>query len=71
MIFPQKLKVGDEVRIIAPAFSYQIIGEDVRKIATERLEQLGLKVSFGKNLGIIDSLCRQKCKSHFYGHRRF
>lgn len=55
MIFPQKLKVGDEVRIIAPAFSYQIIGEYVRKIATERLEQMGLKVSFGKNLGIIDS----------------
>lgn len=55
MIFPRKLKAGDEVRIIAPAFSYQIIGEDVRKIATERLEQMGLKVSFGKNLGIIDS----------------
>lgn len=55
MIFPQKLKAGDEVRIIAPAMSYQIIGDDVRQIAVERLENLGLKVSFGKNLGIIDS----------------
>ena len=55
MIFPQKLKIGAEVRIIAPAFSYQIIGHDVREIATKRLEQMGLKVSFGKNLGIIDS----------------
>ena len=55
MIFPQKLKAGDEVRIIAPAMSYQIIGDDVRQIAIGRLEKLGLKVSFGKNLGIIDS----------------
>lgn len=43
-----KLKSGDEVRIIAPSRSMAIIGEDSRKIATERLEKLGLKVTFGK-----------------------
>ncbi len=55
MIFPQKLKAGDEVRIIAPAMSYKIIGEDVRALAQQRLEDMGLKVSFGKNLDIIDA----------------
>lgn len=43
-----KLKPGDEVRVIAPSRSMVIIGEDSRKIATERLEKLGLKVTFGK-----------------------
>jgi len=54
MIFPQKLQKGDEVRIIAPAMSYKIIGEDVRLLAKERLEKMGLKVSFGKNIELID-----------------
>ena len=45
---PEKLKVGDEVRIIAPSRSMAILGEDCKKIATERLEALGLKVTFGK-----------------------
>lgn len=50
MIFPNKLKKGDEVRIIAPARSMLILGEDCKEIATKRLEELGLKVSFGKYL---------------------
>ena len=45
---PEKLKAGDEVRIIAPSRSMVILGEDCKKIATERLEALGLKVTFGK-----------------------
>ncbi len=47
---PNKLKKGDEVRVIAPARSLVIIGEDCKKIATERLEALGLKVTFGKHV---------------------
>ncbi len=47
-MIPNKLKPGDEVRIIAPSRSMVIIGEDSRKIANQRLEQLGLKVTFGK-----------------------
>ena len=47
-MIPQKLKPGDEVRVIAPSRSMVIIGEDSRKIANERLEKLGLKVTFGK-----------------------
>lgn len=47
-MIPQKLKPGDEVRVIAPSRSMVILGEDCKKIATERLEALGLKVTFGK-----------------------
>lgn len=51
---PEKLKVGDEVRIIAPSRSMAILGEDCKKLATERLESLGLKVSFGKHVMEFD-----------------
>lgn len=49
-IIPEKLKKGDEIRIIAPSRSMKILGEDVIKIAKERLENIGYKVSFGKNV---------------------
>lgn len=47
-MIPNKLKIGDEVRVIAPSRSMEILKEDCIKIATERLESLGLKVTFGK-----------------------
>ena len=49
-MIPNKLKAGDEVRVIAPSRSMKILGEDCIKIATERLESLGLKVTFGKHV---------------------
>ena len=49
-MIPNKLKPGDEVRVIAPSRSMAILGEDCKKIATERLEALGLKVTFGKHV---------------------
>lgn len=49
-MIPEKLKSGDEVRVIAPARSMNILGEDCKQIATERLESLGLKVTFGKHV---------------------
>lgn len=48
-IVPQKLKAGDEIRVVAPSTGIKIIGEDCRRIAKERFEAMGLKVSFGKN----------------------
>lgn len=48
MIIPNKLKKGDQVRIIAPARSMIILGKDCIDLATKRLEELGLKVTFGK-----------------------
>lgn len=49
-IIPNKLKLGDEIRVIAPSRSMCIINEEVTKIAKERLEKLGFKVTFGKNV---------------------
>lgn len=54
-MIPNKLKAGDEVRVIAPSRSMVILGEDCKKIATERLESLGLKVTFGKHVMESDS----------------
>ena len=35
-IVPEKLKAGDEIRVIAPATGLKIIGADCRPIAKER-----------------------------------
>ncbi len=48
-IIPEKLKKGDKVMVIAPARGIKIIGQDVREIATSRLESLGLQVVFAPN----------------------
>lgn len=53
-IIPPKLKVGDEVRIIAPSRSLSIITKDSREIADKRFADLGLKLSFGKYVEEID-----------------
>lgn len=50
MIIPDKLKCGDEIRVIAPSRSMKILKEDTIKLAKSRLEELGFKVSFGKNV---------------------
>lgn len=54
MAIPAKLKKGDGVRIISPARSLALISESVRQLGVERLEELGLVVSFGANALIKD-----------------
>jgi muramoyltetrapeptide carboxypeptidase LdcA involved in peptidoglycan recycling len=49
-IIPDKLKKGDEVRVIAPSRSMAILSEHTKKIANQRFNELGLKVSFGKHV---------------------
>ena len=49
-IVPNKLNVGDEIRVIAPSRSMKILSEEVIEIAKSRLEQMGFKVTFGKNV---------------------
>ena len=48
-IIPQKLKVGDEIRIIAPSRSLNVLRDDIFELAKKRLEEKGFKVSFSKN----------------------
>lgn len=49
-IFPEKLKQGDEARIITPSRSLAIISKENREIANKRFAELGLKLSFGKHV---------------------
>src|SRR3989338_9159683 len=48
-MIPPKLKNGDEIRIISPSRSMAIISKRVRKIAVQRFEDLGFKVTFSKH----------------------
>ncbi len=49
-IYSSKLKTGDEVRVIAPSRSLGIISGGLRQIANNRFNDLGLKISFGRNV---------------------
>lgn len=62
MILPQTLKRGDEVRVVAPSLSYKIIAQDLRDIATRRLQKRGLEVSFGKNIEICNKFASSSVK---------
>ncbi len=55
-LFPEKLRPGDEVRVIAPSRSMGIISHSVRSLAKQRLEDMGLMVSFSKHCEERDSL---------------
>ncbi len=62
-IYPEKLKAGDEVRIIAPSRSLAIISKRSREIANKRFENLGLKLSFGKHVEEIDEFASTNIQS--------
>ena len=49
-MYPKRLKKGDEIRVIAPSRSMTRLNEETIRLATKRLENLGLKVTFGKNV---------------------
>ncbi|KKP67689.1 MAG: muramoyltetrapeptide carboxypeptidase [Candidatus Roizmanbacteria bacterium GW2011_GWA2_35_19] len=53
-IYPQKLKEGDEVRIIAPSRSTSLLSEETKTIANKRFSDLGLKLTFGKHIDETD-----------------
>ena len=48
-VIPNKLRDGDEIRVIAPATSLIYISAEVRAIALANLERMNLRVSFSKN----------------------
>lgn len=53
-IYPQKLKFGDQVRIVAPSRSLSIISKELQTVANKKFEDLGLKLSFSKHATEID-----------------
>lgn len=62
-IYPDKLKIGDEIRIIAPVRSLAIISKESRKIANKRFEDMGFKLSFGKHVEEIDDFASTSIES--------
>ncbi len=48
-IYPDRLKAGDEIRIIAPSKSMTILSDETIQLAKNKLEELGFVVTFGKN----------------------
>jgi muramoyltetrapeptide carboxypeptidase LdcA involved in peptidoglycan recycling len=42
--YPQKLKKGDKVMIVAPARSFSILSDETVQRAIQRLNDLGLEV---------------------------
>jgi len=55
-IGPEKLKIGDEVRVIAPACSLQIISKENIEAAVRAFESMGLKVTFGRHVDETDMM---------------
>ncbi|EKE11179.1 MAG: hypothetical protein ACD_15C00133G0030 [uncultured bacterium] len=55
-IFPDKLKMGDGVRVIAPARSLSMswISEELKELAAERFKNIGLNLSFADHVNEID-----------------
>ena len=53
-IFPNKLKSGDKIMVVAPSDSLALISDELKQIATERFANLGLEVSFAKNVMELD-----------------
>lgn len=47
--FPEKLKAGDKIAVIAPATSMAIINKETREIANRRFSELGFELVFGKH----------------------
>lgn len=62
-IYPEKLKSGDEVRIIAPSRSVKILSDEIKNIAYKRFEDLGFKLSFGKHVDETDEFNSSSIKS--------
>lgn len=62
-IFPKKLKRGDEVRVIAPSQSMALISKENREVAAKRFADLGLKLSFGKNIEEVDDFLSSAIES--------
>lgn len=56
IMLAERLKVGDEIRVIAPSTSMSIVKGEQVKLAKTRLTNLGFNVTFGKHVETYDEL---------------
>ncbi len=54
-IIPSRLRSGDRVRVVAPSCSLALISGELREVAAERFEQLGLELTFGAHVETCDA----------------
>ncbi len=59
----KKLGAGSHIRVIAPARSMKIIAQDCRDIAIQRFAELGITVSYGKNVEECDDFITSSVQS--------
>jgi len=62
-IFPEKLKAGDKMAVIAPARSLVIINKGTQEIANQRFKELGLELVFGKHVKKSDAFLSSSIES--------
>ncbi|WBW96654.1 S66 family peptidase [Oceanirhabdus sp. W0125-5] len=62
-MIPNKLKIGDEIRVIAPSTSLSIMNEESKEVAIKTLENMGFKVTFSKNCEEIDEFSSSSVES--------
>lgn len=62
-IYPKKLQRSDEIRVVAPSCSMSMISPGNRKIANERLSDLGLKITYSKHVEETDEFRSSSIKS--------
>jgi muramoyltetrapeptide carboxypeptidase len=65
-IYPECLKPGAHIRVIAPSLSMAILSEETIKHAMERFEQMGFKISFGRHVNEINQFGSSSIKSRIY-----
>jgi len=53
-MYPKKLEIGDEIRVIAPARSLSILSKNQIKFAKNVLNDIGFKVTFGEHVDECD-----------------
>lgn len=53
-VFPRKLIVGDQIRVVAPSKSMGIISKANKALAIKTIENMGLSVTFGKRVDETD-----------------
>ncbi|CAM4071340.1 S66 peptidase family protein [Bacillus manliponensis] len=54
IMFPAKLKQGDEIRIVSPSSSLGIVSEENKALATKKLKEMGFYVTFSTHAEEID-----------------
>lgn len=63
VIYPPKLQKGDVISIIAPSRSMALLDQETINITNKRLEELGLRLDFGKNIYEKDDFISSSIKS--------